>query len=91
MIADKHGRLLGSSQSAQQIARICMRTISLLQDFRRGDVVIALGVLWVSVCERFNVNPVDAISVANRIRYETFDAKNATQFRAIKDYMDNEL
>ncbi len=91
MITNKDGDILGFSSSPKKIKVISMRTLTLLQDYKRGDIVIALSVLWLGLCERYNVEPSYVLGIAQRIRTETFDNQQDSQFRAIKDYMEHEL
>lgn len=91
MISSRKRELLGSKGSSLEIKKICMRVISLLQDYKRGDIVVTLAVLWLSVCERFDVEPNEALSVANKMRTQTFDNKHSAQFRALKDYINDDL
>lgn len=91
MITNKKREILGFSSSPKKIKLIAMRVISLLQDYPRGDIVVALAVLWLMVCERFNVDSSDIMNVAYKMRNETFDNKHDHQFRAIKEYMEHEL
>ena len=91
MIITKKDEMLGFSSSSKKIKQISMRVINLLQDYKRGDIVITLAVLWLGVCERFDVRPVEVMSVANRIRTQTYDSKYNKQFRALKSYMEEEL
>ena len=91
MITSRDGGILGSKGNSTHIKKMSMRVMNLLQDYKRGDIVITLAVLWLGVCERFNVNPGDALGVASRMRTETFDNKHQAQFKALKEYMDAEL
>lgn len=91
MITNKSGDILGFSSSPKQISTLATKVTTLLQDYKRGDIVITLAVLWLMVCERFNVNPTDMMSVASRMRTETYDSKHTLNFRALKDYMEHEL
>lgn len=91
MITNKDGEILGFSSNSKTIKKISMRIVTLLQDYKRGDFVIALAVLWLSVCERFNVDPCKALDIAQRMRNETFDSKHDHQFKAIQEYMKHEL
>ncbi len=91
MISSKKRELLGSKGSSLEIKKICMRVMNLLQDYKRGDIVVTLAVLWLAVCERFDVEPHEVLSVANKIRTQTFDNKHNAQFKALKDYMNNDL
>ena len=91
MVTNKNREILGFSSSSKKIKQISMRVITLLQDYKRGDIVVSLAVLWLGVCERFNVDPHYVLSIAEKMRSDTFDNKHDSQFRAIKNYMDNEL
>lgn len=90
-MSKSYNPILAFVSPPKKIKVISMRIIDLLQDYKRGDIVIALAVLWLGICERFDVKPSDALGVANRMRTETFDNKHDSQFRAIKEYMEHEL
>ncbi len=91
MIINKKNEILGFSSNPKTIKKIAINVTTLLQDYKRGDFIVALAVLWLMICERFEVDPIRVMSFANRIKYETFGHKHDSQLRAIKDYMDNEL
>lgn len=91
MLTNNKREILGFSSSPKVIKTIAMLIINVLQDFKKGDIVVAIGVLWLMVCERFNVNEADYLAIAYRMRNETFDNKHDHQFRAIQEYMKNEL
>lgn len=63
MMTNKDGDILGFSGNPKTIKTISMRMITLLQDYKRGDLVIALAVLWLGICERFNFEPAHALGI----------------------------
>lgn len=91
MIVTKRDNLLGFSSSSKTIKKIAMQLINVLQDYKRGDIVVAAAVIWLMICERFEVEPNDMLAKAARIRDVTYDSKFDHQFLALQEYFKNEL
>lgn len=91
MIVTKRDNLLGFSSSSKTIKQIAMRMINVLQDYKRGDIIVSAAVIWLMICERFEVEPNDMLAKAERIRDATYDNKFDHQFLALQEYFKNEL
>ena len=91
VITSRKKEILGFSSSSKAIKKITIKVISFLQDYPRGDIVVSLAVLWLGVCERFDVCPHEVLSMAERMRTKTFDNKHQSQFKALKEYFENDL
>lgn len=91
MITNKKGKLLGAKNSSVHIKKIFVRVINLLQDYKRGDIVVVLSCLWLMACEVYEVEPNDVLGTAHRIMNETEDDPHNSQFKAMKEYMRDEL
>ncbi len=79
------------SPNVKKTKQICFLIIDLLQQFRKEDHVVSLAILWVLICERYNVRPVEVLTCADKILKETLDEQHATQLKALKEYMKHEL
>jgi hypothetical protein len=91
MIVNKRQDLLGFSSSSRLIKRIAMEIINVLQNYKSGDIVVAASVIWLMICERFEVEPNDMLAKAERIRDQTYDSKFDHQFLALQEYFKHEL
>jgi hypothetical protein len=91
MIVDDDGNILAFSSSSAMVKKLVIKTSTVLQDYKKGDIIVALAVFWLMVCERYNVRPEDMIGFAKRLRDDTYDNKHNHEFRALKDYLDNEF
>jgi hypothetical protein len=81
---------LGISDSTN-IKTVSMSVVNALQNFRKGDQVVGLAVVWILVCERFDIKPIEIIPFANKLLHQTFDSKYNPEFSALKDYVHGEL
>lgn len=91
MITNSKGHLLGFSSSPKKIKKIATKIIASLQDHPRGDIVVALSVLWLMICARYQLKHHEVLQVAERMYYETQDSSEDPEFKAIKEYMEDEL
>lgn len=91
MITNTNGKMLGSKSSSLQIKRIATKVVSLLQDYHRGDIVVVFAVLWLMLCKRYNVRPIDTLPTAERLLNETVDDQLTPQFKALEEYIRDEL
>ena len=91
MITDKNDNILRFSSNPDKIKKLSMRVITTLQDYPRGDIIVALSVLWLMLCERYEVRHSDVLNIAETMRNKTFDDPRNAQFKALRDYMKDEL
>lgn len=91
MIVNNQNEILRFSSNSTKIKNITYQILTLLQNHPRGDFVVSMGVLWLMLCERFDVNPVDILTIAERMRNETFENKYDSQFRALQEYLKHEI
>lgn len=91
MITNTKNEILGFTGRPKEIKKIAFQVINVLQNYKRGDVVVALSILWITLCERFDVRLEDILTTAYRLRNDTYDNKWDAQFVAIKEYMKHEL
>lgn len=92
MLVNNKGNILGSTSNPKTIRNITVQIISLLQDYKRGDIIYAASIVWLLLCERFDVSPNDMLAKAERIKADLYvEGKMDHQLLAMKEYFKNEL
>ena len=77
--------------NAKRTKQICFIVIDALQQFRKEDIVVAVGILWLMLCDRFNLKPCDVLNTSEAIIRDSFSGEDQDQLTALKEYMKNEL
>lgn len=77
--------------NASRVQKVCFIIIDAIQHLRKEDHVVSLAVLWLMMCERFDIKPHEVLTVADNIMKETIDQGHRQQLKALKEYMKNEL
>ena len=76
------------SEKAQQVA---FKVIDALQSEQHGHQVAAVAMVFLMMCKRYNVRPIDVLDKTGRITYDAFSEGRGEYARAIKNYMQEEL
>ena len=74
--------------NADATAKACMGVVDSLQHQRKEIQLAGLAVTFSLACERFGVEPRDALQIAENVMHDRIGRR--AEFRACADYMRNE-
>lgn len=74
--------------NAGDVAKACMGVVDSLQHQRKETQLAGLAVTFSLACERFGVEPRQALHIAENIMHDRIGRR--AEFRACADYMRNE-
>ena len=75
----------------KEIGELAYKVIDLLQDYPKGDQTAAIAVLFYQLCKTHEVRAPDALRVAENILVHVYENVTHLEYRALKEYMKNEL
>ena len=83
---------LANADSAQ-VANLTMTIISKMQDKpgRTGEQAAAAACVFLLMCERFDIDPVDAFLVSKNLMRKSDQYNKGQQFAAARHYLKEEL
>lgn len=73
----------------QRPAEAAMAVITKLQNFRSEEQVLGAGLVFVKLCEHFNVRPIAVLEAANKM-FRT-DSVGSAEMRALAEYIKHEI
>lgn len=68
------------------VARACMAVLDAIQFFRKEEQALAVAVIFLQMCRRFDLRPNDIFQYASNVI-----GSDRPEYRAVKAYIQNEL
>ncbi len=75
--------------SAKAVAHATMTALDAVQQFAPESQIMGAGVMLLSVCERFGIQPGEALAYTHNLL--RLHADTEPEFRALKDYCSHEF
>lgn len=82
---------IGISNNTSLVPEFSFLILDKLQSSWKGNVVLSVAVVFVLICERFNLDKGDLIRYAQNLLNQNIDSATYTQYKAIKDFLENEM